>query len=72
MVDLLLSLANMQDTLPAGNLLAYLDPGSGAMIIQMIIASVVGAGVALKLFWGNIISFFTGKKSEEENNQDSE
>ena len=32
-------------------ILGYLDPGSGAMIFQMIIASVVGAGVALKLFW---------------------
>ena len=46
--------------------LGYLDPGSGAMIFQMIIASVVGAGVALKLFWGNIKAFFSSSKTEDQ------
>ena len=50
-------------------ILGYLDPGSGAMIFQMIIASIVGAGVAVKLFWRNIIDFFKGNKgaSQEDN-----
>ena len=39
-------------------IIAYLDPGTGAMVIQALIAGVVGAGFAVKLFWTNIKSFF--------------
>jgi hypothetical protein len=38
-------------------IIAYLDPGTGAMIIQALIAGVVGVGFAVKLFWTNIKSF---------------
>ena len=38
-------------------IIAYLDPGTGAMIIQALIAGVVGVGFAVKLFWANIKSF---------------
>ena len=37
--------------------IAYLDPGTGAMIIQAVIAGIVGVGFAVKLFWANIKSF---------------
>jgi|TARA_B110000467_G_C18260245_1_gene445881 hypothetical protein len=30
---------------------AYIDPGSGSMVIQMVIAALVGAGIAIKVFW---------------------
>ncbi len=49
-----------------GTVLGYLDPGSGAMIFQLIIASVAGMAVGIKLFWRNIVAIFTGKKSEQE------
>jgi hypothetical protein len=39
-------------------IIAYLDPGTGAMIIQALIAGIVGAGFAVKLFWANIQCFF--------------
>ena len=39
-------------------IIAYLDPGTGAMIIQVLIAGIVGAGFAIKLFWANIQGFF--------------
>lgn len=38
-------------------IIAYLDPGTGAMIIQVLIACIAGVGFAVKLFWGNIKSF---------------
>ena len=38
--------------------LAYLDPGIGAMIFQMLIAGFVGLLFAIKLFWRNIKGFF--------------
>lgn len=46
--------------------LAYLDPGTGSYIFQMLIAGLVGAGFAVKLFWTQIkcfvLSVFTRKK----------
>lgn len=50
-------------------MIAYLDPGTGAMLIQALIAGVVGVGFAVKLFWSNIKTFFLklfGKKVESE------
>jgi phosphate/sulfate permease len=47
---------------------AYLDPGTGSIIIQLIIAGIVGGGFALKLFWYNSKKFFLsllGKKSDD-------
>ena len=38
-------------------IIAYLDPGTGAMIIQAIIAGIVGVIFAIKLFWFNIKNF---------------
>jgi hypothetical protein len=48
-------------------IIAYLDPGTGAMVIQALIAGVVGVGFAVKLFWTNIKGFFlklAGKEVE--------
>ena len=36
------------------NAYAYIDPGSGSIIVQMIIGTLIGAGVALKLYWQKI------------------
>jgi hypothetical protein len=33
---------------------AYLDPGSGAVIIQMIVGGVAALGVMIKVFWRRI------------------
>ena len=48
-------------------IIAYLDPGTGAMVIQALIAGIVGVGFAVKLFWANIKNFFlklSGKEVE--------
>ena len=42
--------------------LAYIDPGSGSILIQVILASCIGG---LAVFWQKIKSFFTGKKPPE-------
>lgn len=36
----------------------YLDPGSGSMIIQLLIAGLAGLGLALAAGWKRIKSFF--------------
>jgi len=33
---------------------AYIDPGTGSMIIQMLIGVLVGVGIAVKVFWEKI------------------
>jgi len=35
-------------------LLLYLDPGSGSFLIQLLIASLAGAGIAIAISWGRI------------------
>jgi len=43
---------------------AYLDPGTGSALLQVILGGTAALGVAVKLFWHNIAAFFTfGKRS---------
>ncbi len=44
----------------------YLDPGSGSIIIQLIIGTVLGLGVVVRVFWGKIKGFFTRNKGESD------
>ena len=49
---------------------AYLDPGSGSFIIQMIIASVAGAAYALKMYWNRIKAYVRGGSVEQDPDQE--
>ena len=40
--------------LPAAPAAAYIDPGTGSYVFQMIAALLITAGFALKTFWGRI------------------
>jgi hypothetical protein len=42
---------------------AYLDPGTGSMILQGIIGAVVGGLIALKLYWARLKDFFAGRRA---------
>jgi len=44
---------------------AYLDPGSGSMILQAILGGVAGLVVALKMFGRRMFSFLTFWKRDE-------
>ncbi len=37
---------------------AYIDPGTGSMLLQAVLAAVVGIAMAVKLFWRKIKFFF--------------
>ena len=50
-------------------LIGYIDPGTGSIILQAIAAGIIGGAVAVKLFWHRILNFFGLKKR---NNQDTE
>jgi hypothetical protein len=48
---------------------AYLDPGTGSMLLQVILGGIAAVGVALKLFWHKIRIALGGSKkpaSEDE------
>ena len=53
-----------------GDAHAYLDPGTGSIIIQGLIGVVAAASVTIGLYWQKIKLFFTRKNVE--NNSDSE
>lgn len=40
------------------NAFAYLDPGTGSFIFQVLVAAVVGGLFTLKMFWKKIRIFF--------------
>ena len=50
----------MTSSLPAA---AYLDPGTGSMILQGVIAGIAVAWFTIKTYWYRIQAFF-GKKSK--------
>jgi len=41
-----------------GNAFAYLDPGSGSIILQAIIGFIAMAGATVSLYWQKVKSFF--------------
>ena len=52
---------------------AYIDPGTGSYLFQLLIATAVGSLFAIKMFWVNIKTFFSklfGKKQLEDKKSD--
>lgn len=49
------------------SLIAYIDGGSGSLLIQVLIAGILGAGVTIRAFWSQIKSKFVRRKSNEGN-----
>lgn len=51
----------------AGGSDAYLDPGTGSMILQVILGGVAGAAVAVKMFWHRIMAIvpFGSRQSDD-------
>ena len=43
---------------------AYLDPGTGSMMLQVILGGIAAVGVAIKLYWHKLRVFFGAGKKE--------
>lgn len=41
---------------------AYIDPGTGSFIIQVVVAVVAASLFGVKMFWRRIVGLFAGKK----------
>jgi hypothetical protein len=49
---------------------AYLDPGSGSFLIQLIIAGIVGAGFIVKVYWKKLKGLFSRSESKKEDDHE--
>ena len=48
------------------DVLAYLDPGSGSMILQVLAGGLAAIAVTAKLYWGRLLKFLRIRKDDEE------
>lgn len=46
-------------------ILAYLDPGSGSFLIQLLLAGGLGAAFLIKTYWRKIKALFTKNKGDQ-------
>lgn len=46
-------------------LLAYLDPGSGSMILQALVGGVAAIAVAGKFYWRRFLAFIGIRKKDD-------
>ena len=52
--------------------LPYLDPGSGSFLIQLLLALLLGLGVAVRAYWTKIKGWFGIKsKTDDEDDDDN-
>ena len=51
---------------------AYLDPGSGSMLVQLLLGGVAGAAVALKLGWQRFRGMFKASTTTDETSKPNE
>lgn len=46
------------------SVLIYLDPGTGSLVIQLVLGALLAVGLVVRIFWRKIKALFTGKKPE--------
>ena len=60
---------------PLGTVHLYLDPGSGSILLQVLLAALLGAGIFVRAQWSRIRKWFgrgSTATSEEEADEDDE
>ncbi len=48
------------------NAYAYLDPGTGSYMIQILLGAFAAGFYVLKQYWQKIMTFFRGRKTEND------
>ncbi len=57
--------------LTPGDASAYLDPGSGSFVFQILISALLGAAVVLKTSWRRLRDFFFSSRRSEDHDDDA-
>ena len=56
---------------PVDSAFAYLDPGTGSMLLQVILGGVAAIGVVIKLYWHKLrVALRLGRKADAEDETD--
>jgi hypothetical protein len=50
---------------------AYMDPGTGSMMLQLLLASIAGGLVVIKMYWYKIKKFFSRDKAPAQEDKDT-
>jgi hypothetical protein len=50
--------------------MVYIDPGSGSIVLQLIIATLLGGGILLKAFWNKIFHKNTNSDKDHPDQDD--
>lgn len=66
-VAIILTLTSLVPTIA----LAYLDPGTGSMLLQVLLGGLAAVGVAFKLYWHRIKSALGVSRKPESEDQAS-
>jgi membrane associated rhomboid family serine protease len=45
---------------------AYLDPGTGSMVVQLVVGGLVGALALMKLYWRRLKAFVLRRRAAED------
>ena len=61
-----ISLALLGCTVLTTPAFAYLDPGTGSIVLQSILAAIAVAMGVIRLYWYRLKAFFSGKTSDSE------
>jgi hypothetical protein len=48
------------------DILGYLDPGSGSMILQILAGGVAAVAVTARLYWNRILKFLRIRKDDDD------
>ena len=51
---------------------AYLDPGAGSQMLQFLLAGLLAGAFAVKMFWHNLVHFFSNLFSRGQKPSDDE
>lgn len=50
----------------SGDLHAYLDPGTGSMVLQLVLGGIVGALAILRLYWRRLTALVFRRRDADE------
>ena len=49
---------------------AYIDPGSGSIILHALLGALAAAGVSISIYWNKLKDFFKKNKNKDRNKKD--
>jgi hypothetical protein len=50
---------------------AYLDPGTGSILVQSLLAGIAGVAAVLSLYWQRLKAFFTNRRKHSHDERSS-